>query len=94
MQSMKKGPSFNPGGRPLKPVELQYSFVVKDRQGQTRAFDVNIDLIDGAPDLAVTFRGRDDEMSLLPAELFESVREALALVAARVKPDDLVERDD
>lgn len=79
---------------PLKPVEITYTFAVNDRHGEPRTFDVVIDLLDGQLDLAVTFKGAADELSLLPAELIDAVQTALTHVWDRVMETDLVERDD
>ncbi len=78
----------------LRPVEVTYTFAVSDRTDQVHTFSVAADLMKGIVDLGVTFTGSDGGREILPAELFDSVRAALGLVTAKVKQEDLVERDD
>jgi hypothetical protein len=90
----RDGPGDGAGSSTLRPTEIRYGFTLEIPGDRTVSFYVTASLLHGELDLRVTFHGRDENLELLSANVFPIVQEALRLVEAKVKPEDLVEQEE
>lgn len=77
----------------LKPCEVRVSFWVRSPDGRDHTFSVAAGLLNNQMDLDVSFTGAGDEVQHISAWLIARVQQAIELVKAQVRPEDLVERD-